>query len=197
MRKIRDNCILQVLSDYGFLPRRASRTFDYGAMPNLLADRYFKRQFILKKEVLPADLASLLRASTQFLNTGSHSFSEADSGLYIAVLHILMAVICYISDMVDNGQFDARNAAETRQMYVMDFSDDMATTGRYEVKALKDDESYLYAGNIHLNPDTCREKNIRAGDVVNITRNPSSENEPKITDYYRILFYARDFEKVN
>lgn len=197
MRKIRDNCILQVLSDYGFLPRRASRSFDYGAMPSLLADRYFKRQFILKKEVLPADLASLLRASTQFLNTGSHSFSEAESGLYIAVLHILMAVICHISDMVDNGQFDARNAAETRQMYVMDFSDDMATTGRYEVKALKDDESYLYAGNIHLNPDTCRDKNIRAGDVVNITRNPSSENEPKITDYYRILFYARDFEKVN
>ena len=91
LRKIRDDCFLKTLADFGFLPRTDGKTFTTGGQLALLADRCFKPKgepfsFILVREVVPRDITEMLMASRKLLNAGSHSLRTVEWDLQMASL---------------------------------------------------------------------------------------------------------------
>lgn len=197
LRKIRDICLLTPLIKYGYLPR-TRYNFTFGAEVDLLVDRikkYDTNSIVLLKTVVPKHLASLLRAISPFLNEGSHIITTDDRDTQIVAIQIIMSFICLLSGLNSQGYFDCMPKGETKKEYV-DYLEGMRfTSGRYPVQCLSENSDYLFAGNVHLNKDCCREKNIKVGDVVDI---PSAvpENNPKIIDQTIVFFYTNVFDKV-
>ena len=198
LRKIRDNCILKPLVKYGYLPE-TRENFTYGAVVELLANRIYPPQgpeYILLQSIFPKNLSALLWASSPILNEGSHADSLADKDIQHVVLQIIMACICHMSELVKDGYFNSADPAKTRSRYIGFFSEYTFESGKYLVQALKDEPDYLYAGNTHLDQTECAKQGIRPGDFVDILTPPIPEKQPKVTDYERIIFYTKFFNKV-
>lgn len=201
LRTIRDNCLIEPLSGYGYLPQMRTGIFDYGAIVNFMADRYYKNeqgcQFLIKS-VIPKNLATLLVASKPILNEGSHdlsphTLSPIDQGLQLIALQVIMAFICHMSNLVSQGLFDRMDTEQTGKECLGSMSDFKFESGQYIVKSLKDEKNYLYANNVHLPREKSRF--IRPGDIVYIN-DVSEERYPRITDNVKIVFVATSFEKV-
>lgn len=200
LRKIRDNCFLKPLSEHGFLPKYDDRKFAWGAMVSLLADRVFfyknGEYYFLDKEILPRDLAEMLRSCSALLNQGNHIFRRSDEDTQWATMHIIMSVLCHLSDKVNEGVFDKDDYEGTSSRYWSHVDNYRYETGRYEVKALKEDSSYLYVGNsIHLDEDQCKSERVKPGDWVEVEK-AGKEKRPYINDWVRIVFYSKEFHKV-
>ena len=194
LRKIRDNCLLTPLIKFGYLPRN-KRDFTFGAVVDLLADRVHKNGTILLKTVVPRHQASLLRAITPFLNEGSHVTTPDDKDTQLIAIQIIMSFICLLSGLKSQGYFDGIATEETKKEYVGHIEDFQFKNGQYIVQSLGGDSDYLFAGNVHLDKNRCREINLKVGDVVDI---PSAipEGDPKITDQAKVIFYSKFFDKV-
>ena len=197
LRSIRDDCYLKVLVDYGFLPPVDGRSFSQGAQLDLLSDRCFAPRdrdyrLVMAREVVPADLAELIRASRHLLNEGSHSLSGAEWDLQMSALFIVMAALCHLADMIDRGLFDEYDPDRNRQAYIKTVYDDGFEPGIKPVRAFREDPGYLYADNIHLDARVCRSLRVKPGDSVDV-RKAMRESEPKLTDTAQILFYSKDF----
>ena len=202
LRTIRTDCILKPLVDYGFLPSVQAGSFNLGAQIDLLADRCYtlgdqQCRLVLAREVLPADIAELLQSSKRLLNEGSHTIKNVDRDLQMATLFGIIAAICHIAKMIDEGLFDRLEPERIRSIYQAVCRDDGYELGRKQVLCRKrpDHSDYLYAGNIHLDDSVCRRLGIRPGDMVDI-QGAMKEKEPVITDSVRILFYSRKFSRV-
>lgn len=195
LRKIRDNCLLTPLIKFGYLPRNNRRDFAFGAVVDLLADRIHKNGTILLKTVVPRHQASLLRAITPFLNEGSHVTTPDDKDTQLVAIQIIMSFICLLSGLKSQGYFDGIATEETKKEYVGHIEDFQFKNGQYIVQCLSEDSDYLFAGNVHLDKNRCREINIKVGNVVDI---PSAipEGDPKITDQAKVIFYSKFFDKV-
>lgn len=200
MRKMRDNCFLQPLIDYGFLPNDIR--WD-GALIDLLAERNYRlgddsnpSRIILNREILPVSVARLLQTmSKAVLNPGSHDYGLEDGNTLMACLCVLMAALETLADMVDRGNFKDR---ESQKGYFSIVSPAWFKSGMYEVRRMEDVKGYdyLYAGNVHLDNKTCRENGIKAGDIVQIDWINGFEKEPRIDDFVQVYFYSREFSKV-
>ena len=200
MRKMRDNCFLKPLIDYGFLPNNLQ--WD-GALIDLLAERSYKfgddsnpSRIILSREILPKSVARLLQtASKTVLNPGTHDYGLEDGNTLMACLCVLMAALETLADMVDRGNFKDR---ESQKGYFSIVSPAWFKSGMYEVRRMEDVKGYdyLYAGNVHLDNKTCRENGIKAGDIVQIDWINGFEKEPRIDDFVQVYFYSREFSKV-
>ena len=202
LRTIRTDCILKPLVDYGFLPSVQSGSFNLGAQIDLLADRCYtvsdqRCRLVLIREVIPADIAGLLQGSKHLLNEGSHTIKAVDRDLQMATLFIIMAAICYIAKMIDEGKFDRLEPERVRTIYQAVFQDDEYKLGEQQVLCQKrqNHSDYFYAGNIHLDDFRCKRLNIMPGDIVEI-QSATTEKVPFITDSAQILFYSKDFYKV-
>ena len=195
LRSIRDHCLLDPLIQYGYLPKCNVRGFTYGAEVDLLADRFHKEGYLLLKTLVPKNLANLLRAATPFLNEGSHVITLSDWDTQFVVLQIIMAFICLLSKLKGEGLFDGLGSNETKKEYVGSINSfQFQTGGPYPVFSLKDNPGYLYAEHVHLDDKFCKEKGIHAGNSVFI-HSCKEEGYPKITDYEKIVFYSKDFDK--
>lgn len=202
LRTIRTDCILKPLVDYGFLPAIQSGSFNLGAQIDLLADRcyYVKDQqfrHVLIREVVPADVAEMLRGSKRLLNEGSHTIKSIDWDLQMATLFSIMAAMCHIARMIDEGKFDRLEPEVIRSTYLNTYQDNEYVLGRETVKCRQrqDHSDYFYAGNIHLDDSLCRRLRIKQGDTVDIQA-AGTEKNPIITDSVCILFYSKQFYKV-
>ena len=199
MRKMRDNCFLRPLIDYGFLPDLQWE----GALIDLLAERNYKlgddsnpSRIILNREILPKNEARLLQTiSKVILNPGTHKYVLQSGNILMACLCILMAALKTLAKMVDSGNFKDR---ESQKGYFSIVSPAWFKSGMYEVRRMEDVKGYdyLYAGNVHLDNKTCREGGIKAGDIVQIDRINGFEKEPRIDDFVQVYFYSREFNKV-
>ena len=199
LRKIRDDCFLRTLVDFGFLPRTDGKALTMGGQLALLANRCFKPKeesfrFILVREVIPKDITEMLVASRQLLNEGSHSLRAAEWDLQMASLFIVMAALCHLADMMDDGRFDRYDPDRNRQIYISVIRDDAYETGVKTVRCLTDDPGYLYADNIHLDEKVCRRLRIKSGDLVDI-HGAVMEGTPRVSDSTQILFYSKEFTK--
>ena len=198
LRKIRDNCLLDPLINYGYLPQTRKKIFLYGAEVDFLADRYYKNDLIcyfLLKTVVPKNLASLLRATSFFLNEGSHALPPADRDIQLIVLQVIMSFICHMSELVNQGFFDKMEPEKVNKECLGSMSDFMFQSGWYQVQCLKDDPDYLFAENVHLDTQACKVNNIKAGDFVSI-QTVITEKQPRITDYEKVVFFSKIFQKV-
>ncbi len=203
LRTIRTDCILKPLVDYGFLPSVQSGSFNLGAQIDLLADRVYSPtnlqcRYVLIREVVPTDIAELLQGSKRLLNEGSHTIKIVDRDLQMATLFSIMAALCHIAKMIDEGLFDDCEPERTSAIYQATYRDDEYETGIQTVmcRHRPDHTNYYYAGNIHLNDAKCRILRIKEGDLVEIF-SAGKENTPIITDSYCILFHSNDFDKVS
>ena len=153
LRKIRDNCVLNELSRYGYIPPYDDRSFHWGAMVNLLADRYFKRDdgvfYYLEKEILPRNMAEMLRSCSLLMNQGGHVFAKTDTDTQWAAIHVVMAVLCHMAGMLRAGLFDKVDKEKTAARYWSRGDKLMFVSGAYTVVSREDMPSYLYA--IHEN----------------------------------------------
>ena len=200
LRKIRDKCFLEILSNYGFLPHYEDRKFAWGAMVNFLADKVysFKRgeYYFLEKEILPRSLADMLKSCSVLLNKGAHEFRKSDNDTQWAALHIIMAVLCVLSDMVTAGMFDKLNYDDNATRYWNHEDSYRYETGEYEVMALKEDPTYFYVGNnIHLDEGQCKKEEVVPGDIVEI-RHAGIEQRPYVNEFLKIVFYSKEFSKI-
>lgn len=202
LRTIRTDCVLKPLVDYGFLPSVQSGSFNLGAQIDLLADRIYSpnsQQFrhVLIREVVPTDIADLLQGSKRLLNEGSHTIKIVDRDLQMATLFSIMAALCHIAKMIDEGLFDRCEPERISTIYQATFRDDEYETGVQTVicRHRPDHTNYYYAGNIHLNDARCKSLRIKQGDQVEIF-SAGKENTPIITDSVCILFHSNDFIKV-
>ena len=202
LRTIRTDCILKPLVDYGFLPAVQTGSFNLGAQIDLLADRFYSNKdkrcrYILIREVVPADVAELLQGSKRLLNEGSHTIKNIDWDLQMATLFSIMAAMCHIAKMIDEGLFDRLEPERIRAIYQDRYEDDEYELGKKTVKCRQrpDHSEYLYAGNIHLDDKQCKDLQIKQGDIVDI-KGASLEKSPIITDSVCILFYSKQFVKV-
>lgn len=199
LRKIRDNCILQPLIDYGYLPKTNKRSFTIGAEVDLLANRVYSTQdasYILLKSLFPKNLASLLQASGPVLNLGPHALSQADKNIRLVVLQVIMACICHMSDLIKQGKFNSLDPARISGQYIGNLSTYSFESGRYLVQALSDEPSYLFAGNTHLDQKECAKQGVCPGDFVEIETMPIPEKQPRVTDFERVFFYSKIFKKI-
>lgn len=200
LRKIRDNCFLKELSRYGFLPPYDAKAFAWGAMVNFIADRVYSGKdgvFVLKKEILPKTMADMLRSCSTLLNKGAHVFVKSDRDTLWAALHVMMAVLCHLSVMVDAGKFDRLEPEKTETLYWTKKDPMQFETKEYEVFSLDGNPSYLYAGNnVHLDDTKCKEKGVGPGDTVYISGVLSVEKKPLVTDSLEIVFYSKEFKKI-
>ena len=205
LRKIRDNCVLNELSRYGYIPPYDDRSFHWGAMVNLLADRYFKRDdgvfYYLEKEILPRNMAEMLRSCSLLMNQGGHVFAKTDTDTQWAAIHVVMAVLCHMAGMLRAGLFDKVDKEKTAARYWSRGDKLMFVSGAYTVVSREDMPSYLYAihenggSPVHLDTSECRKQGVKPGDSVNITT-ASSESRPYVTDEMKIAFYSKDFTKI-
>ena len=198
MRLIRDNCLLQPLIDYGYLPS----DLVYGALTDLLTDRIYQNgddkdsRIVLNTEILPESIAKLLQtASKTVFNPGSHIHLTEDDNTLMACLCVLMAALGILADMVDRGKFKEKDSPKG---YFSNVSPTRFNSGMYEVRRLEEIKgfNYFYAGNIHLDNRICQRNGIKAGDIVQIDRIDGFEKEPKIDDFVQVYFYAKEFKKV-
>lgn len=204
LRKIRDNCILKELSRYGYLPPYDDKYFHWGAMVNLLADRYFKRDdeilYYLKKEILPRNMAEMLRSCSLLLNQGGHVFAKTDTDTQWAAIHVIMAVICHMAGMLRAGLFDKVDREKTAERYWSRVDRLMFESGTYTVVSREDKPSYLFAisedgvSRVHLNEKVCKKIGVKDGDTVKIST-AAPEGHPYVTDQMTIVFYSEDFIK--
>lgn len=197
LRKIRDHCILDPLIDFGYLPKQ-KKCFTYGAEVEFLSKRVYSTidgTFILIKNPFPKHLVDLLYATSSILNEGAHELSLPDKNVQYAVLQIIMACICCLSDLVQDGLFDHKDWEKVNKQYVGWLSDYSFESGIYLVQSLKEDSHYLFAGNTHLSQKECESKSIHPGDLVEITA-VQQEKKPIITDYERVLFFSSQFKKI-
>lgn len=204
LRKIRDNCILKELSRYGYLPPYDDKYFHWGAMVNLLADRYFKRDdeilYYLKKEIIPRNMAEMLRSCSLLLNQGGHEFVKTDTDTQWAAIHVIMAVICHMAGMLRAGLFDKVDREKTAERYWSRVDRLMFESGTYTVVSREDKPSYLFAisedgvSRVHLNEKVCKKIGVKDGDTVKIST-AVPEGHPYVTDQMAIVFYSEDFIK--
>lgn len=205
LRKIRDNCVLNELSRYGYIPPYDDRSFHWGAMVDLLANRYFKRDdgvfYYLEKEILPRNMAEMLRSCSLLMNQGGHVFAKTDTDTQWAAIHVVMAVLCHMAGMLRAGLFDKVDKEKTAARYWSRGDKLMFVSGAYTVVSREDMPSYLYAihenggSPVHLDTSECRKQGVKPGDSVNITT-ASSESRPYVTDEMKIAFYSKDFTKI-
>lgn len=201
LRSIRDNCFLQVLSDYGFLPRNDGNRFKRGAMMDFMVDRVFSpgngEYYFLEEEILPKELAEMLRSCSSFLNAGSHSFGNADSNTQWTVIHVIMAVICHLDNMLKQGCFDRLDYDTTSARYWSREDNYRFISGKYEVaeEILDDNQPYYYAGNVHLDADICRKESVKPGDIVEISTAFQERHPLYLNRFSKIVFYSKQFHK--
>lgn len=198
LRKIRDNCILKPLIKYGYLPE-TKENLTYGALVDLLANRIYPPQetkYILLQSFFPKNLSALLFASGPILNEGSHADYQADKDIQYVVLQIIMACICHMSKLINDGYFNSLDPTATRSQYIGFISEYVFESGKYLVQSIEENPGYLYAGNTHLDQKECAKQGIRPGDFVEIETMPIPEQHPKVTDYEKIFFYSKFFKKV-
>ena len=195
IRNIRDNCLLEPLVQYGFLPQVNNKTLKKGALVDLMADRYYNdksgEKWIVKKPLFPKHLVLLLRSTKDFLNEGSHVLSSSDKDIQVIALQVVMALICRISDLIMEGVFDKLEPDTKSGVYYCDYSKEC-----YQVKLAKDTDDYFYADAIHLDTQTCLNKNINPGDYVQIEV-AKEEMQPRYIDKEEVFFYSKQFRKVN
>ena len=199
LRTIRDECFLKILVDYGFLPGVDGRTLTMGGLLDLLADRHVLPKgkdfwIVLIREVVPAALAEMMRGSRRLLNEGSHTFRGTEWDLQMAALFIVMAALCHLSDMIDKGDLDRRDVDGNRRRHITKIPT-RVDPGDGTVRNLVDDPDYLYAGNVHLDSNTCRTNGVQTGDRV-IIHDAGREGCPRISDTFTIMFYSASFTKM-
>ena len=205
LRTIRDDCFIQILIDYGYLPTPC-KNFSKGAIASLIADRYYspneqdksnrqnKYYYILLTEIVPRPLGALLKGTIQLLNEGSHTLTRTSTDIQTATLHIIMGLLICLSDMINEGKLDRKDSA--KHWTIVRFDEfESGVTEQVRVYKRFNSSEYLYAGNVHLNPGRCRAINIQEGDMVRIDF-AKEEKEPIIDGTTRVWFYSDSFSKV-
>ena len=100
-----------------------------------------------------------------------------------------------MSELVNQGFFDKMEPEKVNKECLGSMSDFMFQSGWYQVQCLKDDPDYLFAENVHLDTQACKVNNIKAGDFVSI-QTVITEKQPRITDYEKVVFFSKIFQKV-
>ena len=197
IRIIRDNCFLQPLIDYKFLPPKKDKEFEYGAEVDFIANRCYTKgdnaEYILVREILPdSDSAKLLQTTKSFLNTGSHEAVVENSDVLLSCLLSITAALSHLNKMVQDNYF---NDKDSDKGYYSIVTMSRFKTGKYLVRKYDKKDDYLYADNIHLNEKVCKDRKIREGDIVEIF-SAGFEGKPVFDDPVTILFHTKDFRKV-
>lgn len=194
LRSIRD-AMLDILIQCNYLPE-FSREINKGGMANLVADRVFFPNtktscYIVLKEVFSRPLSALIKASTEFLNTESHSDKQkVDSNVQYASIHMIMGMFCRLAEMIDSGELNKDSQKKYwQQIWIDEYeTDTVETVQSYK----KFNSEYLYAGHVLLGS----QHRIKEGDSVRIhsVRKP---NDTIMNGAVMIYLFSNDYDVVS